>query len=574
MKLHMRLRQVVAACTAAAVLLSTAASFSSPVLYAATVAQEVMEAEEVAGTLTGGEFDKIWLKLTPTTRNESMTIVTEWDRLFPDANGVGFYVLDQDGLSSVLNGDVSVSEANLSAGSKLAPNSPDNELGAVIQATGGEYTVVLFNDSTTDASFELRVKNGVIQDDSDQVRDLQAVPTAVAGEEAPAAETTEAVATPVPAATTATTATTTVATPAPVATTAPAAPAPAASVVSTATLPPGVTVDGDTVSAEELRGFLGVQNEQHYFDVVPNERDANVTLLLAYQPQDSSELARRLNFWVLDEAAFTRYTSSSSAVLSEIAVAAGSSSPELEDNQRQANFTVSGMGPYVVIVYNNSTVPGDYTLSAQNATLVDDSQQSVTAQLVLSGAAPSTGTDAAATDAGTATTDTSAPATTTAADAAAGSGRTGEPGGTYVVQSGDSLSLIPRDIFGDLSLWDELCAYNNLADCNNIEVGQTLKLPTRAEIGAGIAPAATPVATTAPAGAAAAAAAAATPTATVAPSEEVTSTTTATTTTAPTTTAPVTTTQTTTATSATRGGSVNWSRRSRPRAALILWSRR
>jgi uncharacterized surface protein with fasciclin (FAS1) repeats len=181
--------------------------------------------------------------------------------------------------------------------------------------------------------------------------------------------------------------------------------------------------------------------------------------------------------------------------------------------------------------------------------LIDDSNQTITASQSVTGTATITGT---ATTTGTttgvvaATTDTDSTAATTAA---ASGGRVGEPGGTYVVQAGDTLSLIARDIYGEIGLWDELCAFNNLPDCNNIEVGQELQLPTRDEIGAGIVAAAT----TAPAGAAAAAAAAAaaTPTATATPeaSEEVTGTTTVTST------ATTTATGTTTSTNSSTGSS-------------------
>jgi uncharacterized surface protein with fasciclin (FAS1) repeats len=203
-------------------------------------------------------------------------------------------------------------------------------------------------------------------------------------------------------------------------------------------------------------------------------------------------------------------------VLSEEAIAAGSSAPGLQANQRQAKFTASGLGPYVVIVYNNSNVPATYKLVATGAILVDDSNQSLTAQQATSGGGAATTTTAAAT---TESGSTAAPAATSASAApAAGGGREGEPGGTYTVASGDTISLIARDIYGDISMWEGLCKFNALTDCNAIEVGQVLKLPTREQIGAGAAPAATkaPVAaaTTAPVGAAAAAAASATTTAT------------------------------------------------------------
>jgi uncharacterized surface protein with fasciclin (FAS1) repeats len=270
-----------------------------------------------------------------------------------------------------------------------------------------------------------------------------------------------------------------------------------------------------------LKGELVEQNEQHYFDLIPSERDGEVTVTMSFDPQDSSELARRMNFWVLDSAGFNSFVDATAdVVLSEIALAAGSSAPGLLSNQRQAKFTASGLGPYVVIVYNNSTVPGTYFLNAQGAMLVDDSEQSMTAQAALGGGTI-TATDgaASATDSATDAGDESADPAATSAPAA-GSVRVGEPGGTYVVQAGDSISLIARDIYGDVGLWEELCAHNSLADCNSIEVGQELQLPTLAQISEGITAAATPAATTAPAGAAAAAAAAnATPTATPAVTE-------------------------------------------------------
>jgi uncharacterized surface protein with fasciclin (FAS1) repeats len=193
-------------------------------------------------------------------------------------------------------------------------------------------------------------------------------------------------------------------------------------------------------------------------------------------------------------------------------------------HQRQAKFTASGLGPYVVIVYNNSTVVGTYTMRADGGTLIDDSNQSLTAQQSISGTA--TVADGTVVSPTTTEEGAAAPAATTAP--AAGATRQGEPGGVYTVAAGDTLSLIARDIYGEIGLWDEICAYNNLADCNTIEVGQEIRLPTREEIGAGIAPAATEAATTAPAGAAAAAAAAAnataTPTATAEAESEVTDT--------------------------------------------------
>jgi uncharacterized surface protein with fasciclin (FAS1) repeats len=107
--------------------------------------------------------------------------------------------------------------------------------------------------------------------------------------------------------------------------------------------------------------------------------------------------------------------------------------------------------------------------------------------------------------------------------------------------AGDTLATIARDVYGDFQLYEELCAFNNIADCNVIEIGDVIKLPTTAEIGSG---ATAPVAT---ATTAAAATATATPEATEeAASETITDTATLTDTTAVTTTATTTTTTTST----------------------------
>jgi len=65
--------------------------------------------------------------------------------------------------------------------------------------------------------------------------------------------------------------------------------------------------------------------------------------------------------------------------------------------------------------------------------------------------------------------------------------RQGAPGGAYVVQPGDTMALIARDIYGDYNVYTDICSFNGLSDCSVIEVGDTLNLPTRDQISQGIA---------------------------------------------------------------------------------------
>ncbi|HXF60575.1 MAG TPA: fasciclin domain-containing protein [Caldilineaceae bacterium] len=495
-----KLRHLLAVWMIIALALPSSIAWNSSALLAAPVAQE-LRAQQVAGTLPGGQFAKIWLGLEPETRGQNITVTTEWDRTNPQDTGVGFYILDEDDLRSVLSGSARVQEANLSSGGRLSSDAPANQLGAVFQATGGAYTIVLFNDSSADANFTLEVLNGFVTDDSGQVRDLQAAPTPASeeGEEATgdAEATGEAEATPAATAevtatdtTTATETMTATATATPTATPE-AAEAPAATAIGA----PRV------VRAQEVRGELPEQNDQHFLELEPSERDGNVTLTLSFDPQDSSELARRFNFWVLEEDDFRRYTDANTNVrLSDVAIAAGSSEPDLAPNQRRASFTASGLGPYIVVVYNNSTVPGSYTLRVDGGVLIDDSGQTLNSRSPITGTATITGTE---TVTGTATVTGGADASAGAATPAAG-GRQGEPGDVYIVVAGDTLSLIARDIYGNMSYWRAICDYNNLANCDVIEVGDELRLPTLAEIDAGISPSTAAAATPTPAATAAA----------------------------------------------------------------------
>ncbi len=229
-----------------------------------------------------------------------------------------------------------------------------------------------------------------------------------------------------------------------------------------------------------MTGQLPTQDAQHYLGLAPDTRDANITLRMTFEPQDQQELARRLNFWVLDQQGFDRYAAGD-ARLSSVAIAAGSSNVDTADNEREANFTASGTADYTVIVYNSSNISTTYTLTSENAMLLDDSAQTITAQEAQPAAAPVADDEAEADEAAT-DADEDAEA---AATPARPTGERGEPGGTYTVQSGDTLALIAADVYGDFQLYEELCAFNNIDDCNRIEVGDVINLPTEDEIGSG-----------------------------------------------------------------------------------------
>ncbi|MGL4650622.1 MAG: LysM peptidoglycan-binding domain-containing protein, partial [Caldilineaceae bacterium] len=433
----------------------------------------VLTAPTVSGTLTGGQFAKIWLGLTPKSIRENVTITAEWDRDNPTNNGLGFFVLNPANLQAVVNGGA-IQSNNIGASGPIA-NAPGNQQGTAFFADGEDFTVVVFNDSPTDANFTLSATNATFSDDSGQVRDpnaaAEAAPAAdAAATTAPAAEAAPA-ATPVPAAAVAVTSTA-----ASTATTPAAATAEAAA-------PAAVSATPFVLTAEQVKGSLPNLNDQHFLGLTPNERDGEIGLTLAFDPQDNSELSRRINFWVLDNAGLTAYVGGTNA--SEVAIAAGNRTFSGLSNERVATFKATGVGPYTVIVYNNSQVPATYTLTAKGAILQDDSLQTDTAQelapagcVAAAAATTPTASDTATTTAPaaaatTATTGTAAAATTTTPTA-----REGEPGGSYTVKAGDTLALIARDIYGDFQLYTGICTFNAIADCARIEIGDVIKLPT------------------------------------------------------------------------------------------------
>jgi uncharacterized surface protein with fasciclin (FAS1) repeats/nucleoid-associated protein YgaU len=459
------------------VALLLAISFAPAVIGATDHASTLQQvrAKEVKGTLPGGQFAKIWLALEPEQSGAIITVTAEWDRPDAQTNGVGFFILDKERLGRV--GEDPLSSLATAAGdTNFNQNTFSNIQGAQFNAIGFDvYTIVVFNDSGTDANFTLKATNGFIVDGSNQVSDPNATPAAA---ETTTAETsdTSTEPTPTPAAAAASPVTTTV-----VATTTASSPAPS-----------GATTVKREVRATQLAGDLPNQDDQHFLGLEPSQRDGEIGLVLTFDPQDSAELARRLNFWVLDEAGLTQFLRGTSP--GELAIAAGSRTFRDDANERVARFKASGLGKYTVIVYNNSRVPGSYILTVDGGTLIDGDGQTKTAQAA---SVTSTSTVTPTTTSTTTTTTTAPASAQTSAPATTASGVAGQPGGAYTVKAGDTLAVIARDIYGNVQYYQQICRFNNIANCDLIEVGDVIKLPTLTQIQSGAtAPAAAPAAVT------------------------------------------------------------------------------
>ena len=467
-----RIQQAVAALLAVLLVLTGA-----PIVDAAPAADEV-RTDTITGTITGGQFLEIWLDLEVSTPNADVTVLATWDS--SDLGGVGVFILSPENVSNVQSGG-RARENNIATGNPLESfRGSANQQEARFNASSALYKLVIYNESAADRTFTITSTNATIVGNNDLVSDPNA-PSAdeegdaegdeagAEGEEDEAEDTAESAAD---------------ATPEPVEEAAPDAAADDATgdgatedgatedgatedgATEDGATEDGATEDGATeddateteddtdadeegaamasgeVRAEELAGSLPNRDDQHFLGLEPSERDGTIELTIAFEPQDNDELARRLNFWVLDNRGFERFGNGES--LSTVAIAAGSSNIDTADNERVANFRSVGFGPYTVIVYNSSNIPATYTLTASGAMIVDDAGQTDTAKEAIEASdetdADENGADDDSTaDDSTATDTAAAPAATTATTASTSTTAATEGGRVYRTERGLDL---------------------------------------------------------------------------------------------------------------------------------------
>jgi uncharacterized surface protein with fasciclin (FAS1) repeats/nucleoid-associated protein YgaU len=443
------------------------------------------------------QFAKHYLELRVTNPSSQVRIVMEvnpQDRQELD-NRASFYVFDEAGFNRLVNsGDTT---SNLATGALQTTGGVKQRVAVIANPIGG-FSIVPFNDSNVPMDYTLTVENGVFVDSSgEQVTN--------------ALETSQTVAQPAEAAATATPAaavTTTVTATATVTPTTVAAPVAAEATV--------VQVVSRIVRVAELEGELNERFAKHYFELETEDISRPVVLEMTYNPQDQQAVDTGLNFYVLTQEQFARWTSTSQPNTSVGSLLSGT------PKTKRANIE-QPLRNYTVVVSNDSDIAADYTLTVQNAILIDESGQSTTAQ-----ALGATGVTTTTVVPGTTTTVTGTTTTTAAATPAAPAANAITPPTTYTVVSGDTLSIIARRAYGNIQLYQQLCTFNNIADCNRIEIGDQIQIPLQSQLG-GTATTTTAAAAPAPTPAAAAAPAATTVVTTTTPATTTTTTTTTTT---------------------------------------------
>jgi hypothetical protein len=343
-----------------------------------SVATGPVSALRLSGSLNR-RYDRHYLVLEPSIRDADITLTLSYDPMDrPELIGnLNFLVLTEDGVRRMVQGE-SPKDLNLATGFPTN-GGPINVLNANFRAAGsGPYSVVVFNDSATPATYVLEVTGALLVDGYGQTNEAVAAAAEIAAGGTPALQSTETDGEP---------AAESAVTEAASAELAIVEPTDAES-VAVETAPEETTTDVVPVSTvteknagetpqepgrvTQVSGDLTQPYEHDYLALIPDTMDSRIIVTLAYEPKFARELEGNLNFWVLNEDGLRQVIDGARPIDHNLAtgeiVRFGPNFGALE-----AVFTASGMGTYTIIAFNNSTLPATYTLSVQGGFLEDNS---------------------------------------------------------------------------------------------------------------------------------------------------------------------------------------------------------
>ncbi len=387
----------------------------------AVTAQNSVVSTTVSGQLNE-QFAKHYLGLQVIDTGQPVVIKMSYDPQYSQTldDGSGFYVFKQAGFDQYVNA-APPSETTFSTSSLETMDGIKRKVSDIGASHGSTIvTLVVYNDTTTALSYTLTGENVRFVDDSGS--------QVVSGS------------TPAPAAT-----------PVPVAETPAAAAAPVAAPTS------------GEVKSTWVRGQLNEQFAKHYLGLEVIDEGQPVTIKMSYDPQDSQQLDDSSGFHLFTEAGFQQYANASPPSESSI----GSGSLETMDGikRKVADIVAKRASTIVTLVtYNDTTTPISYTLTGENIKFIDASGEQVEGDRM---AAPAPAAQPAAAAA------TPAPAGTDIA-----------PGSSYTVQTGDTLGTISSRAYGTAGYWSAICSASSMANCDHIEVGDVLTIPTQEQAAA------------------------------------------------------------------------------------------
>lgn len=276
-----------------------------------------VRATRVSGALTN-QYSAHYLGLSPLIPDRNVTLTLAFDPQDPLLRGkVNFLVITEDGLRRFLAGE-EPDQLDIAAGAPVAYTGAQNLMEATFLDSGrGNYTVIVYNESTTPITYSLVAQNAALLDTSSQV----------------GADAADILPEPTP------------------------------------TPSPYVSYGPVTVTGRRLSGELDGTIDQHYLAVAPEVVDGLIQLRMQYAPLDQPELAERMNFYVLDADGIKRVLAG--ATPGEVQLATGFPSPFGQLGELHAAFQAAGSNEYTAVLYNRSGIPGSYALNADGALLVD-----------------------------------------------------------------------------------------------------------------------------------------------------------------------------------------------------------
>ncbi len=235
---------------------------------------------------------------------------------------------------------------------------------------------------------------------------------------------------------------------------------------------PEAVVTTNAVRSSWAQGELNEQFEKHYLGLEVIDTGQPVKIKMEYDPQDSQPVDDSTGFYVFKQAGFDRYINASPP--SESVFLTGSLDSMGGIKRKIGEIGVDDASEIVTLVtFNDTTVPFSYTLTGENVLFLDDSGEQVEGDRVV----------------------VSQPGEVTSELQETAGGEIA-PGGRYTVKLGDTLGTISSGAFGTTEHWNAICTVNSLDNCDIIEVGDVLTIPTEQQVGSvGSVTAPTPVPT-------------------------------------------------------------------------------
>jgi len=385
----------------------------------ALTAQGSVESSTVSGQLNE-QFAKHYLGLQVIDTSQPVTIKMDYQPQHSHTldENTGFYVFKQSGFDRYIN----ASPPSDSAFRTGTLESMEGIKRKVTQIGADDVpdivTIVVYNDTTMDFSYTLTGENVRFVDES--------------GEQVVSGSTPAVPETPTPA-------------PGGLQAAAPSAATPQAVVTTSA------------VRSTWVRGQLNEQFAKHYLGLSVVDTGQPVTIKMEYDPQDSSLIDDSSGFYVFKLSGFDRYINAASP--SESVFVSGSLDSMDGIKRKVAEIGIDDVGEVVALVtYNDTTMPFSYTLQGENILFLDDSGEQVEGDRVVV-QQPAAGSDASSTTGGTVI----------------------SQGTTYTVKAGDTLGTISSQAYGTTDYWSSICTANSLSNCDLIEVGDVLTIPSQAD---------------------------------------------------------------------------------------------